>query len=71
MAHGYKWFCSGGLNYDPKLHLRSELDPLDLYVRHTSRLLNLVLKGLLPFLEPTRYDRALPRFPNYKELWGR
>jgi peptidoglycan biosynthesis/recognition FemAB-like protein len=71
MAHGYKWFCSGGLNYDPKLHLRSELDPLDLYVRHTSRFLNLVLKGLLPFLEPTRYDRALPRFPNYNELWGR
>jgi predicted N-acyltransferase len=70
MANSYKWFCSSGLNYDPKLHLRSKLDPLDLYVRHTSRLFNLILKWVLPLLEPTRYDNVLHRFPNYKELWG-
>lgn len=70
MANSYKWFCSSGLNYDPKLHLRSKLDPLDLYVRHTSRLFNLMLKWVLPLLEPTRYDNVLHRFPNYKELWG-
>lgn len=71
MANGYKWFCSSGLNYDPKLHLRFELDPLDLYVRHTSGLFNLVLKWVLPLFEPTRYDNTLHRFPNYKELRGR
>ena len=36
IANGYKNFRSSGLNYDPKLHLRSRLDPIDLYVRHTS-----------------------------------
>ncbi len=35
IARGYRWYCSNGLNYDPKLHLRHRLDPLDLYVRHT------------------------------------
>jgi predicted N-acyltransferase len=70
MANGYKWFCSSGLNYDPKLHLRSKLDPLDLYVRHTSGLFNWMLKWILPLLEPTRYDDVLRRFPNYKDLWA-
>jgi len=35
IANGYKWLRSSGLNYDPKLHLRHLLDPIDLYVRHT------------------------------------
>ena len=43
MANGYKRFRSTGLNYDPKLHLRARLDPLDLYVRHCSPLVNRVL----------------------------
>jgi Acetyltransferase (GNAT) domain len=30
MGYGYKRFRSSGLNYDPKLHLRARLDPLDL-----------------------------------------
>ena len=71
MANGYHWMHSSGLNYDPKLHLRSELDPLDLYVRHTSEVLNTPMKWILPLIEPTRYDKTLPRFPNYHELWGR
>jgi peptidoglycan biosynthesis/recognition FemAB-like protein len=71
IEHGYKTFRSNGANYDPKLHLRCVLDPLDLYVRHTSRVANIVLSKLLPLLEPTRYDPILPRFPNYDELWGR
>ena len=69
IANGYKSFRSSALNYDPKLHLRHVLDPLDLYVRHTSRIINFALKWALPWMEPTRYDKTLPKFPNYKDLW--
>jgi hypothetical protein len=70
IANGYKWFRSSGLNYDPKLHLRHLLDPIDLYVRHTSTPINAVLKRILPVLEPTRYDETLAKFRNYQELWA-
>jgi len=69
IANGYKWFHSSGLNYDPKLHLRHRLDPVDLYVRHTSVVANALLKWALPLMEPTRYDQTLKKFSNYKELW--
>ena len=69
IANGYKWFRSSALNYDPKLHLRHRLDPVDLYVRHTSRIKNPLLKLMLPLIEPTRYDTTLKKFPNYNELW--
>ncbi len=68
MANGFKSFHSSGLNYDPKLHLKSLLAPLDLYVRHTSPILNPLLKRILPLLEPSRYEKTLRRFPNYHEL---
>jgi hypothetical protein len=71
IANGYKSFRSTGLNYDPKLHLRAKLDPLDLYVRHRSALLNRILAKLLPLLEPTHADPVLPRFSNYREVWAR
>jgi len=70
IANGYKWFRSGGLNYDPKLHLRHLLDPIDLYVRHTSRTINAIVRLFLPLLEPTRYDKTLAKFRNYNELWA-
>ncbi|WP_375786628.1 GNAT family N-acetyltransferase [Bradyrhizobium sp. Pha-3] len=70
IVNGYKWFRSSGLNYDPKLHLRHLLDPIDLYVRHTSTSINAVLKRILPALEPTRYDETLAKFRNYHELWA-
>jgi Peptidogalycan biosysnthesis/recognition len=70
IAHGFKWLRSSGLNYDPKLHLRHVLDPVDLYVRHTLPISNAVLKWLLPLIEPTRFDPVLRKFPNYDELWG-
>jgi hypothetical protein len=69
ILQGYKWLRSSGLNYDPKLHLRHVLDPADLYVRHTSVIINAILKRLLPWIEPTRYDTVLKKFPNYRELW--
>jgi len=68
IANGYTWFRSSGLNYDPKLHLRHSLDPIDLYVRHTSEPINAAMKRLLPLIEPTRYDKTLAKFGNYHEL---
>ena len=69
MANGYKWFQSSGLNYDPKLHFRHRLKPVDLYVKHTSFVINTVLRPVLLLLEPTRYDKTLKKFRNYSELW--
>jgi hypothetical protein len=65
-----KWCRSTSLNYEPKLRLGHELEPLDLYVKHTSPVVNFVLKRVLRFLEPVRYDKQLKRFPNYKELYS-
>src|SRR5665213_2345397 len=70
IANGYKWLHSGALNYDPKLHLQYRLDPIDLYVRHTSTIYNAVFRRILPWLEPTRYDKTLKKFANYDELWA-
>ena len=61
LGQGLKRYRTGPLNYDPKLHFRLELAPLDLYVRHTSPLLNPLLRRALPFLQPTRYDPVLRR----------
>lgn len=69
IANGYKRYFSTSLSYDPKWHLRFRLFPIDLYVRHTSRVLNAALKWILPLLEPTRYDKTLRQFSNYNELW--
>lgn len=66
---GYKWFRSSGLSYDPKLHMRHHLDPIDLYVRHTSILANAIFKLALPWIVPVRYDPTLKLFANYKDLW--
>jgi predicted N-acyltransferase len=70
MEHGYKWYCSSALNYDPKLHLKCELVPLDLYVAHTSSVPNFFLRKVLPLLEPTRNDKTLQKFPNFAAVWG-
>ena len=70
MERGLKWYCSSALNYDPKLHLKSRLVPLDLYVAHTNWLFNWFLRRILPWLEPTRNDKTLAKFPNYADLWG-
>ena len=68
LAHGLKWYCSSPLNYQPKLHLGCELAPLDLYVMHTSPLLNPLFRPALRFIEPTRHDPVLQRFPNANDL---
>lgn len=68
MQHGLKEYRSGPLNYDPKLHLGCKLMPLDLYVIHTRAFLNPILRRALKYLEPTRHDPVLRRFPNANEL---
>ena len=69
IEHGYKSFGSSGLNYDPKLHFGHRLDPIDLYARHVSPLVNAVFRATLPWLLPVRYDQTLKKFPNYRDLW--
>jgi len=68
IAQRLRWYVSGPLNYDPKLHLRHELAPLDLYVRHTRAWLNPIFRLALKFLEPTRHEPILRKFPNAHEL---
>ena len=60
IANGYKRFYSGSLNYDPKWHLRQSLYPIDLYVRHTNGLVNILFRRLLPAAraDPFRPDPA-------------
>ena len=70
IQQGLRAYYSTPLNYDPKLHLRFDLAPLDLYVRHVNGLFNVFFKRLAPRLEPTRYDKLLPRFANYADLQG-
>jgi hypothetical protein len=69
IAHGYKRFRSSGLNYDPKLHLRHRLDPIDLYVRHVSPLANWIMRLALPWIVPVRYDATLRKFADYRRMW--
>ena len=66
--HRVRYYCSGPLNYDPKLHLGHELAPLDLYVLHTRPLFNRIFRSVVKYLEPTRHDPILRRFPNADQL---
>jgi predicted N-acyltransferase len=68
LEQGLKHYYSNPLNYEPKLHLDCELLPLDLYVMHTSPLLNPIFRRLIRYLGPTRHDPVLPRFPNADQL---
>jgi len=68
IQQGLKYYYSNPLNYGPKLHLRCELAPLDLYVIHTSALLNPIFRRIIKYLGPTRHDPFLRKFPNAHEL---
>jgi hypothetical protein len=71
MTSGYKWYCSSGQGYEPKLRLKAQLVPLDLYVSHTWPVANMIMRRILPLLEPTRSEKTLSEFPNFGEIWGR
>jgi predicted N-acyltransferase len=68
LAQRLERYRSSPLNYRPKLHLGCDLFPLDLYVMHTTPLLNKIFRQALRFLEPTRHDPVLKRFRNAHEL---
>ena len=68
IQQGLKYYYSNPLNYGPKLHLRCELVPLDLYVMHTSALLNPIFRRMIKYLGPTRHDPILRKFPNADQL---
>src|SRR5438094_9129223 len=68
LQQGLKYYYSNPLNYEAKLHLDCELVPLDLYVRHTSALLNPIFRRVIKYLGPTRHDPFLRKFPNAHEL---
>jgi predicted N-acyltransferase len=68
LSQGLRRYRSSPLNYQPKLHLGCDLYPLDLYVRHTSPILNKIFRPVLKILEPTRHDPVLKRFRNAHQL---
>jgi predicted N-acyltransferase len=68
VAHGLKVYASAPLNYEPKLHLRCLLAPLDLYVTHSSSWINPFFRRLVRWLAPVGHDPVLRRFGNADEL---
>ena len=68
IKNGYHTYHSAPLNYDPKLHLRQQLSPVDLYVRTSRNWLNPLFQRILPLMDPTRYDPIIKRFANAHEL---
>jgi hypothetical protein len=68
LQNGLKAYHTGPLNYDPKAHLKLRLMPQDLYARHNWAIANPIFKLALKYLEPTRHDPVLQRFPNAHEL---
>jgi hypothetical protein len=68
IANKIDTYYSTPLNYDAKLHFRHRLVPQDLYVRHTSAVLNPGFKFAMRFAEPTRHDKIIRQFPNADEL---
>ena len=69
LAQGLEHYYSSPFSYDPKLHLRMRLVPLDLYARHTFPLVNFFLRRLAPLLAPTRQEPLVGQFANASELF--
>lgn len=68
IAEGFKVYYTGPLNYDPKLHLKLKLAPLDLWAKYTLPFINPIFGFAMRYLEPTRYDPVIQKFPNAAEL---
>jgi predicted N-acyltransferase len=67
--NGLKQYFTGPLNYDPKLHMRLDLDPLDLYARHSSDIINPIFKIALKYLQPARHDKYIRQFRNVADIY--
>jgi len=68
LEQGLTRYYTGQLNYDPKLHFKMKLAPLDLYSKHTSALINPAFKIALGYLQPVRHDPIVRQFPNAGDL---
>lgn len=59
LDHGFNYYYSAPFNYEPKLRLRLKPVKVDLYVRHTSSMINSILKRVAPSFAPAKSDPAL------------
>jgi hypothetical protein len=59
LANGLRRYISAPFNYDPKVRLRLQLQPVDVYVKHTSPWLNPLIKVFASPFEPARTDPVL------------
>ncbi len=66
LRHGYRTYRTSPFNYDPKMRLRLELEPVDLFVRHRSPILNFLLRRFAPRFSPVQSDPVLRR--HFSEL---
>lgn len=62
LKQNLQFYETAPFNYETKLHLRLEPVPLDLYVRHTSPLVNLGLRFIAPIFAPAKSDPALRKY---------
>ena len=62
LRHGYRRYRTSPFNYEPKMHLRLQLEPVDLFVRHRSPWLNFLLRDFAPRFAPARSEAVLRRF---------
>src|SRR5262249_44123607 len=62
LSNRLRFYETGAFNYDVKLHLGLCPDRLDLYVRHRSPVINLLLKFVAPVFASARSDPALRKY---------
>jgi hypothetical protein len=68
IRQGLRMYHTGPLNYDPKLHLKLELSPQDLYARHVTDWMNPFFKIAMRFMHPVGHNPILRKFRNAGEL---
>lgn len=62
LKNDLRFYETAPFNYEVKLHLRLQPVPLDLYIRHQSPLVNLILRSIAPWFAPARSDPALRKY---------
>jgi len=62
LKNDLQFYETAPFNYEVKLHLRLQPVPLDLYIRHRSPLVNLILRSVAPWFAPAKSDPALRKY---------
>jgi Acetyltransferase (GNAT) domain len=62
LRSGLRQYHCGPFNYDPKLRLRLRPIPVDLYVWHRSRIINVLIRRIAPVFAPAKSDPALRKY---------